>query len=148
MNDLIFLFLFSNPLFFLFFEMQNLLKTVRIQTGVVRRLRGDYLSYVEELGEDNSRVESLSKEMGPEEAEDSELSCRLRQARNVVAETKSALADTGVHLDRAVKGLEEAVEKLKKEAGDTEEGEVKELVEKAVDIIGKAKETLAKKVEM
>ena len=127
--------------------MQSLIKTLRIQTGVVRRLRGDYESYIEEISSDNARVAELSSQLSPDEAPDSELSYRLRQARAVVAESKEALADTGLHLDRAVKGLEEVVEKVKAAGEEAESDEVKELLGKAEEVLKKAKETLAKELK-
>lgn len=98
-------------------EMKEIARQLKIQTGVCKRLAKDVTSYEKEGAEEKSQVDALA-----DAAADEETQCRLKQAREALAETLAMVEDSRRRLDEALPRLGAALaaakEKLATELAD------------------------------
>lgn len=87
-------------------EMREIARQLKIQTGVCKRLAKDVSSYEKEAAEEKAQVDALADAAG---AADDEAQCRLRQAREALAETQAMVEDSRRRLDEALPRLEAAL---------------------------------------
>eukprot|EP01134_Creolimax_fragrantissima_P001165 CFRG1165T1 len=77
--------------------MDSTLKRIRIQTGVVKRLKKDMEMYTQEERTEVAKIEQMSRDNIDEYA--------IRQQKNVIDETRLMIPDTKRRLDNEIEAL-------------------------------------------